>query len=77
MAASDSDDDVRGPSSRGGMMVTRPKQRELATWEASASKPWALQDAADGDLEGALGGIEEAAKRKRFVPTSTSCSSSI
>lgn len=69
-----SDDDVApngaGPSgsaaNRG--LAARPKGRSQARWEAAASSNWELQDGADGNLEGALGGLEEAGKRRRYYP---------
>ena len=64
--AADDDDEVR-PSGRGGKsMASRPKGRAHATWEAAASRNWELQEGADGSIEGVLGGIEEAGKRKRY-----------
>lgn len=67
-----SDDDIHmngaGSSGKGRSMASRPKRGgDMARWEASATKAWELQEAADGDIEGVLGGIEEAAKRKRYV----------
>lgn len=45
---------------------TKPKEKTArARWEATAQKNWDLQEGADGDLEGVLGGIEEASKRAR------------
>lgn len=67
-----SDDDVQmngaGPSkgSAGRAMVSRPKGRAKATWEAAPSSNRELPEGADGSLEGVLGGIEEAGKRKRY-----------
>ena len=52
---------------RTGMISSRPKGRGQAKWEAAASRNWELQEAADGSLEGVLGGIEEAGKRRRYV----------
>lgn len=63
-----SDDDIpatgAGPSN-GRSVASRPKERAQARWEAGATRNWQLQEAADGSIEGVLGGIEEAAKRKR------------
>lgn len=65
-----SDDDIQmngaGPS-KGRPVASRPKERAQARWEAGATRNWELQEAADGSIEGVLGGIEEAAKRKRWV----------
>lgn len=72
-----SDDDIAevvnggGGGSRGNgrAMVSRSKGREQARWEAAATSNWELHEGADGDIEGVLGGIEEAGKRKRCVLT--------
>lgn len=48
-------------------LASRPKGRAQAKWEAAASSNWELQEGADGGIEGVLGGLEEAGKRKRFV----------
>ena len=52
--------------SKGRAMASRPKQREQARWEAAASSNWELHEGADGSIEGVLGGLEEAGKRKRY-----------
>jgi transcription initiation factor TFIIH subunit 2 len=57
--ADSSDDDV--VTSKG----KASKQRAHARWEATASRTWDLGEAADGNIEGVLGGIEEANKRRR------------
>ena len=64
-AGSDDDVQVNGAGSRS--MASRPKGkgRERATWEASASRNWELQEGADGDIEGVYAGREEAEKRKK------------
>ena len=54
---------------RGRAMVSRPKGRAQAKWEAAASRNWELQEGADGSIEGVLGGLEEAGKRKRYEST--------
>ena len=58
-----------GPSGRssGRAMVSRPKERAQARWEAAATSNWELLETADGGIEGVLGGLEEAGKRKRYV----------
>lgn len=69
-----SDDEVgiavngAGPSARqtGRSVTSRPRQREQARWEAAATSNWELQGA-DGSLEGMLGGLEEAGKRRRYA----------
>jgi transcription initiation factor TFIIH subunit 2 len=64
---SDDDGDARdgaNASSKQGT-ASRPRGRAQAKWEAMASRTWDVQDGADGALESMLGGIEEAAKRKR------------
>lgn len=61
----DDDDDVVMPGRGGRSMASRPKDRAQATWEATISRNWELQEAVDGSLEGVLGGLEEAGKRKR------------
>lgn len=63
-AGSDDDVQVNGAGSRS--MASRPKGRERATWEASASRNWELQEGADGDIEGVYAGREEAEKRKKY-----------
>lgn len=70
-----SDDDIEigvngngaGPSGGGRAMASRPKDRGQARWEAAATSNWELHEGADGDIEGVLGGIEEAGKRRRYV----------
>lgn len=62
----DEDDEIR-PNGRGQFMATRPKARALARWEEGATGTGDLRQGADGDLLDVLGGIEEAAKRKRSV----------
>ncbi|CAK3974764.1 probable RNA polymerase II transcription initiation nucleotide excision repair factor TFIIH [Lecanosticta acicola] len=71
--ASDDDANMNGAASsgRGGAMASRSKRSDMARWEASASKSWELQDAPDDGLEGILGGVEEAAKRKRLAKDTT------
>lgn len=74
MAHSDAeydDDDVVLPGRGGRSMVARPKERAQATWEAAASRNWELQEGADGGIEGVLGGLEEAGKRKRYATVLT------
>ena len=69
-----SDDDVamsvngagRSARSKGRAMVARPKERAQAKWEAAATSNWDLQEGADGSIEGVLGGLEEAGKRRRY-----------
>ncbi|KAF2767504.1 TFIIH basal transcription factor complex, subunit SSL1 [Teratosphaeria nubilosa] len=67
----DEDDDM--PTTRGRRnMTSRPKQQKAAAWEAAASsKKWELQGAADGSIEDALGGLEEAGKRQRLLKDTT------
>lgn len=52
-------------------MASRPKGRAQARWEAAASSNWELHGGADGSLEGTLGGLEEAGKRKRLLKDTT------
>ncbi len=47
-------------------MASRPKDRGQARWEEAANRNWELQEGADGSIEGVLGGLEEASKRKRY-----------
>ncbi len=69
-----SDDDIAtgtngaGPSgtAKAKSLATRPRGRAQAKWEAAASSNWELQEGAVGSLEGVLGGLEEAGKRKRY-----------
>lgn len=56
---------------KGRVMASRPKERAQAKWEAAASRNWDLQEAADGSIEGVLGGLEEAGKRKRLLKDTT------
>jgi transcription initiation factor TFIIH subunit 2 len=63
--ASDDDVPVGARSSNGRGLATRPKGRAQARWEAAASSNWELQEGADGGIEGILGGLEEAGKRRR------------
>lgn len=65
MADSDSDDDV--VTGRGRAGAGKPKQRAHARWENLATKTWDLGEDANGNIEGVLGGIEEANKRRRYV----------
>ena len=58
----DDEDDVRNGTRT---MASRPKERAQARWEEAANRNWELQEAADGSIEGVLGGLEEAGKRKR------------
>lgn len=64
-----SDDDIQmngaGPSGKGKELASRPKGRAQATWEAGVNRGWELQETADDAIDGMLGGIEEASKRKR------------
>lgn len=77
MADSDSDDDV--VTGRGRAGGGKPKQRAHARWENLATKTWDLGEDANGNIEGVLGGIEEANKRRRYAsatrsaPKLTSC----
>lgn len=57
----------RSAKSKGWAMASRPKGRGQARWEAAATTNWDLQEGADGSIEGALGGLEEAGKRKRWI----------
>ena len=71
-AGSDDDGDMivngagRSARSKGRSMASRPKERSQARWEAAATSNWELQDGVDGGLEGVLGGLEEAGKRRRY-----------
>ena len=70
-----SDDDIAirsngaGPSgaAKDKSLAARPRGRAQAKWEAAASSNWELNEGADGSIEGLLGGLEEAGKRKRSV----------
>jgi transcription initiation factor TFIIH subunit 2 len=70
-AASDDDVDMsmngtaRSGRSQGQRLASRPRDRAQARWEAAASSNWELQEGADGSIEGVLGGLEEAGKRRR------------
>lgn len=71
MADSDPDYDIPGSdedvvsAGKGRSMAARPKEREKARWEASAIRTSGMDEATDGSIEGMLGGIEEAEKRRR------------
>ncbi|RMX87181.1 hypothetical protein D0868_15027 [Hortaea werneckii] len=52
-------------------MASRPKERGQARWEESVNRNWELQEAPDGSIEGVLGGLEEADKRKRLLKDTT------
>ncbi|KAK0248669.1 hypothetical protein LTR12_010580 [Friedmanniomyces endolithicus] len=52
-------------------MASRPKDRGQARWEEAANRNWELQEGADGSIEGVLGGLEEASKRKRLLKDTT------
>ncbi|KAK6398883.1 hypothetical protein LTR65_000440 [Meristemomyces frigidus] len=67
----DDDEDVVVRGRGGRSMASRPKGRAQATWEAAASRNWELQEGADGSIEGVLGGLEEAGKRKRLLKDTT------
>lgn len=75
MADSDPDDDVEmgangvGPSRGSGArsMASRPKDRGQARWEAALTNEGDLHESADRGIEAALGGLEEAGKRKRYA----------
>ncbi|KAF2722029.1 TFIIH basal transcription factor complex, subunit SSL1 [Polychaeton citri CBS 116435] len=69
MADSSDDEPVR--DGRRSSLASRPKQRGLARWEAAFSTADTLHEAADGSLEGVLGGIEEADKRRRLLKDTT------
>ena len=71
-AASDNDVDMsmngtaRSSRPRGARLASRPRDRAQARWEAAASSNWELHEGADGSIEGVLGGLEEAGKRRRY-----------
>lgn len=48
-------------------MASRPKARAQARWEASAANNLEDRGDNDADIEGALGAVEEAGKRRRLV----------
>ena len=67
-----SDDDVGVGANGAGKstsrnMASRPKGRAQARWEAAVESTWQLHEGADGDIQGVLGGLEEAGKRKRYA----------
>jgi hypothetical protein len=60
-----SDDEI--VTSKGRAAASNPK-RAHERWEILATnKAHGLADGADGNMEGVLGGIEEANKRRRYV----------
>ncbi|KAI7237471.1 TFIIH basal transcription factor complex, subunit SSL1 [Hortaea werneckii] len=65
------EDDVVAPGRGGKKMASRPKERGQARWEESVNRNWELQEAPDGSIEGVLGGLEEADKRKRLLKDTT------
>ncbi|KAK5109219.1 hypothetical protein LTR62_007201 [Meristemomyces frigidus] len=69
MADSDPDEDEVRSGAR--TMTSRPKDRAQARWEEVATRNWELHEGADGTIEGVLGGIEEASKRKRLLKDTT------
>lgn len=69
--ADDDDDDLQVSNGNRRTMASRPKERAQARWEATANRNWELQEAADGSIEGVLGGLEEAGKRKRLLKDTT------
>lgn len=74
MASSDyemglSDDEHRASTRNHGpgkskAVATKPKEKRAA-WEAIGLKNWDLHEGDDGNLQGVLGGLEEASKRAR------------
>lgn len=60
-----SDDHVTSGKGKGKAMPSRSKGRAQASWEAGATRSYEMHEAPDGSIEGMLGGIEEAGKRKR------------
>ncbi|KAI7283961.1 TFIIH basal transcription factor complex, subunit SSL1 [Hortaea werneckii] len=65
------EDDVVAPGRGGKNLASRPKERGQARWEESVNRNWELQEAPDGSIEGVLGGLEEADKRKRLLKDTT------
>ncbi|OTA24778.1 hypothetical protein BTJ68_12234 [Hortaea werneckii EXF-2000] len=65
------EDDVVAPGRGGKNLASRPKERGQARWEESVNRNWELQEAPDGSIEGVLGGLEEANKRKRLLKDTT------
>lgn len=56
-------------------LASRPRAAQ-AKWEAAASSNWEMTEGADGSIEGVLGGLEEAGKRRRYeLPLSETCGS--
>jgi len=49
----DVDMNIRG-GGKGRSMVSRPKERAQAKWEATLNRNWELQADADGGIEGVL-----------------------
>ncbi|KAK5730345.1 hypothetical protein LTR15_000282 [Elasticomyces elasticus] len=67
-----SDEDDAGALGGGGRsLASRPKERAQARWEETVNRNWELQEGADGSIEGVLGGLEEASKRKRLLKDTT------
>lgn len=72
----DEDDDIEMNGNghgkgKGRAMASRPKSRALARWEEGATGTGDLRQGADGNLLDVLGGIEEAAKRKRYFDSAS------
>ncbi|QIX02289.1 hypothetical protein AMS68_007806 [Peltaster fructicola] len=66
----DEDHDVRTNGASKGQPATRSRRNDHARWEAAPSRAWDIADG-DGNLESALGGLEEANKRKRLLKDTT------
>lgn len=66
---SDVDDVIHANTQRGdkGKQAATRSKDKAQKWEAAASRSWDLAEGADGNLESALGGLEEANKRQRSV----------
>jgi transcription initiation factor TFIIH subunit 2 len=67
---SDDEVGVRGAgssSNANGKTSSKSRGRAQAKWEVMAARSGDIKEGADGSLEGVLGGIEEAAKRKRYA----------
>lgn len=60
-----SDDHISSGKGKGRAMPSRSRGKPQARWEAGATRSYEMQEAPDGSIEGMLGGIEEAGKRKR------------
>lgn len=67
-----SDDDIQAPGRRGDGRATRSKEDKQKESGFEVTRTWeALEEGADGTLTGAVEGLLEAGKRKRYALASS------